>query len=149
MKSYKINGFKKTNSINNEKYYEYSDEDDEINIKTVYNSKLDESSSDEDDENNDQINRCIKTIYNSNLDESSSDEDDENSDQINECIKIENKNKQSNENNATLSTLMYHKIMNNLNIVLEKAIKSNNEETINNTVKLMNTLATNQTKNAT
>ena len=35
--------------------------------------------------------------------------------------------------------------MNNLNTVLEKAITSNNEELINNVVKLMNTLASNQT----
>ena len=34
--------------------------------------------------------------------------------------------------------------MNNLNTVLEKALKNNNEELMNNTIKLMNTLVCNQ-----
>ena len=39
---------------------------------------------------------------------------------------------------------MYNKIMNNLNTALEKALMTNNEELINSTIKLINTLVNNQ-----
>ena len=54
---------------------------------------------------------------------------------MNQTMIIMKKNKTSNKINDSL----YHKIMNNLDNALEKAIINNNEELINNTIKLMNT----------
>ena len=80
-------------------------------------------------------------------------QDNNNNEENNKENSTSNNEENSTSNNEKYNTSnkindsLYHKIMNNLNNALEKAIISNNEELINDTIKLMNTLATSQVNN--
>ena len=79
------------------------------------------------------------TTSDSEEDRDSTSEDNDESDDKKEII-----NKEEITMNNQVHDSLYSNIMNNLNAALEKVLISNNEELINNTVKLMNTLACNQ-----
>ena len=92
-------------------------------------------------------------ISNDNEDEISDDNEDEISDDDNDNNNNEKNIENIVENHKTKEIIIDNKniasdIINDLRIVLKKAIISNNEELMNNTIKLMNTLlATNQENN--
>ena len=96
---------------------EYDDEDDD-------EEENNEEQDDEDEENNEEEEE-----------DDENDEDEEN----NELDKF--------DNDAKLNKSKYHNFMDDLNIGFKKAMRSNNEELMNNIVKLMNTLGTNQANN--
>ena len=100
----------------------------------------------------DQIKKYYNTsnpsdIETNSYDNISENDEDKNNDDDNDNDDENNEDENKVKNNIKMNDLLYDKIMNNLNIALEKAITSNNEELMNHTIKLMNTLTSNQINN--
>ena len=149
--NHKLNEYEK-NGLLGVKYYNLSDSlgkfinKHDIDINAIKISTIDKIN------NHCRLNVLNKACFSEPEDEISDDNKNEISDDDNNNNNNENNIENNEENHKTKEIIIDNKniasdIINDLRIVLKKAIISNNEELMNNTTKLMNTLLTTNQEN--